>query len=326
MPHEPLPPNKGSYFPWVDYKIETPTFSLTPVEKPDMSPYLIHMTGPAAIAKILKGDGASKKSEQGSGFLKAGIPAQSNGYFYAEVVCFTESPTFAIDFFRYRSFHRWQSNLLYGIGFSKNALVKKGALPAIYLPAQKTTALRKLYEALKAKNDSFPNESLEQDLRTFVESIYPFATPLGEEAQDQGFLWEREWRLSSPHGLTFSHADIRVICCPDDERTEIATILGAQAGKIKFVRTWAEFSDVTDYLERQQKIWAMGPAEIEKAQKVDDLNKLLQGKKIALHALESYRHSLEGATQRAVEAAKVEEQLKGDIEKIEVAIAKLAKK
>ena len=42
--------------PWHDCKITTPTFSLTPVEKPDASPFLIHMTGRDSLVNILKGE------------------------------------------------------------------------------------------------------------------------------------------------------------------------------------------------------------------------------------------------------------------------------
>ncbi len=39
-----LPPY-SPYVTWREYQIATPTFRLSPLEKPDMSPYLVHMTG-----------------------------------------------------------------------------------------------------------------------------------------------------------------------------------------------------------------------------------------------------------------------------------------
>ena len=48
-----------TYADWLIYHIATPSLSLTPVEKPDTSPYLIHMTGKAEIASILRGEGAA---------------------------------------------------------------------------------------------------------------------------------------------------------------------------------------------------------------------------------------------------------------------------
>ena len=100
------PPSSGAY--WKNYEINTPTFQLTPIEKPDMSPFLVHMTGKEQIIHILRGQNAPEKLEDGYGFLKAAVPKQSTGGYTAEVVCFTDSPTFALDFFRYRSFQRWK--------------------------------------------------------------------------------------------------------------------------------------------------------------------------------------------------------------------------
>ncbi len=110
---------------WREYHIATPGMSLSPVEKPDTSPYLIHMTGKTEIASIIRGEGAKPPVGAGHGFLRASIPSQSKGNYFAKVVCFTESPTFAIDFFRYRSIDRWRKNMLYGVGFAKEAMVKK---------------------------------------------------------------------------------------------------------------------------------------------------------------------------------------------------------
>merc|ERR1739848_108017 len=86
---------------WSEFANTTPTFKLTPVEKPDMSPYLIHLTGKKAIKSILKGE--DRPIGQDEGFLKACVPESNQNHYDAKVVCFTDSPTFALDFFRYRS-------------------------------------------------------------------------------------------------------------------------------------------------------------------------------------------------------------------------------
>src|SRR5260221_14656724 len=99
-----LPPYHRSVF-WQEFKNDTPTFRLTPVDKPDMSPYLIHMTGKSAIASILKGEGRLDEQQiEGEGFLMSSVPeyakdaSEATGEgFDAPVVCFTESPTFSID-------------------------------------------------------------------------------------------------------------------------------------------------------------------------------------------------------------------------------------
>ncbi len=94
----PLPPPSSSVY-WKSYEIATPTFQLTPVEKPDMSPFLVHMTGKNQIINILKGENASEELAEGYGFLRASVPEHSVRAYTAKVVCFTESPTFALDFF-----------------------------------------------------------------------------------------------------------------------------------------------------------------------------------------------------------------------------------
>jgi hypothetical protein len=93
---------------WTDFKIDTPTFRLSPVEKPDLSPFLFHMTGRQEIKSILSPDIVNFPKD--NGFLLSSVPeAQAEDRNYdAEVVCLTESPTFCLDFFRYRSFRRWQ--------------------------------------------------------------------------------------------------------------------------------------------------------------------------------------------------------------------------
>lgn len=325
MAHDPLPPAPpgDEYFPWIDYKISTPTFALTPVEKPDMSPYLVHMTGKEQIAAILRGDNAPPGLEAGCGFLQAGIPSQSLGNFYAEVVCFTESPTFAIDFFRYRSYARWRANLLYGVGFSKTHLVAEGVMPAIYLSQTDTAQLVGIYDNILAQDVAFAAGSLGQRLQTFFERVYRLSTPLLENQSDQGYSWEREWRYPLPPGLAFDLADVRVICCPEEEQAEIEGILGAHAANVRFVRTWTEFSDVTDFLERQQKEWEMPADNLKKATQIKALESLIRGKTIALHSVEAYLHKLEQAASELEKATAIENQLKEQIAALEAQIAKL---
>jgi len=47
-------PSEGIY--WKEYQIDTPTFELSSIEKPDMSPFLIHITGKDEILSILKAE------------------------------------------------------------------------------------------------------------------------------------------------------------------------------------------------------------------------------------------------------------------------------
>jgi hypothetical protein len=119
-------PDSRSNIHWKDYEISTPTFELTPVEKPDMSPFLFHMTGRNALLSVLRGEGVTEGTELAAkhGFLKACIPSGNGGY-TASVVCFTESPAFALDFFRYRSFRRWQEDQQFGVGVNQRAKLSR---------------------------------------------------------------------------------------------------------------------------------------------------------------------------------------------------------
>ncbi|MGY5956770.1 hypothetical protein ACUY4R_000821 [Kosakonia sp. BK9b] len=246
-----LPPYSSSVR-WHDFRIDTPTFELTPVEKPDMSPFLFHMTGRKAIESILSPEDNFLYCE---GFLRASIPeAQSEDRHYqAKVVCFSESPTFALDFFRYRSYRRWSSDQLYGIGFDKSALAKLGARPCIYADEK----LKKDILFIKQKLDKadITDDELAQRLTSLVSGTYPLMMPLLEDTAKQGFMWEREWRYANEEmgGLVFPYSAIRVICCPEDEVINIKRILGQSAETIAFIHSWREYDEVTTYLRNRKK-------------------------------------------------------------------------
>ena len=142
-------PGPGSGITWRNYRIETPTFKLSSIEKPDLSPFLIHMTGRNQLISILKGENANEDIEvpEGNGYLKSVVPTfnGSQGYYNSNVVCFTESPLFALDFFRYRSFNRWESDQQFGIGFSKTDLVNhRNVRPVVYLDTETNRELLNL--------------------------------------------------------------------------------------------------------------------------------------------------------------------------------------
>jgi hypothetical protein len=81
--------------------------------------------------KLILEDKFTKKYE---GRLKADIPRNAKDSYKIKMVCFTESPPFALDFFRYRwSESRNVKDLKYGIGFDKETMVKKGVLPTFYV-------------------------------------------------------------------------------------------------------------------------------------------------------------------------------------------------
>lgn len=255
---------------WKDYEIDTPTFELTPGEKSDMSPFLIHLTGKEQIFSILKGKDQSDKNNFGWGYLQANIPeTNTDSRYKAKVVCFTESPIFTLDFFRYRNYKRWKNDHRYGIGFNKKVLVNRGVRPVIYADEEFINYIIKSWNKLigetsenqskiskkstnRASNNKPKTRTLE--LIDILNKIYPLLFPLLEYKDKQGFMWEREWRYPNEEGLEFSHEDIKIICCPKEEEIEIQKIIGKKiANKIKFIRTWEEYEEITDYIISQEK-------------------------------------------------------------------------
>ena len=294
----PLPtPDEISWSDWSKYyKINTPTFRLAPVEKPDMSPFLVHMTGKQAIIKILLGNGAPKDLPSGYGYLQANVPEyNSKGTFDAKVVCFTESPTFALDFFRYRSIERWKADQRFGIGFDKSALVALGARPVIYVEDDVMKTINFLYHRINDDGIQIsPDKELNAKVNFILEKMYPLLYPLLENHPSQGFMWEREWRYPDPNGFIFDYQAIRVICCPRDEEDGIREILGGVADQITFVRTWQEYDDVTSYLRRQEAAWRSQELLYEESQTAEleeqkqHLHRLIEQYSLAYHSLASY--------------------------------------
>ena len=288
------PPSRGVY--WKSYEIGTPTFQLTPVEKPDMSPFLVHMTGKDQIINILKGEKAPEELGKGQGFLRAAVPEHSGSTYTAKVVCFTESPTFALDFFRYRSFPRWQADQRFGLGFDKTNLVSREVRPAIYAGSDLTKQIIYLYKYIQGKQIS-EDENLNDRLIDLLEGTYPLLFPLLEDEPRQGYMWEREWRATNEHGFIFNHEDIRIICCPQEEEGSIRDILGTATNGIQFIRAWREYDDVTKFLKRQQQAWREYDEELSRVemedQKIQLIHELIQQYQITKNSLMSYQEFIE---------------------------------
>lgn len=247
-----LPPYSGDVT-WTEYRIDTPTFRLSPVEKPDMSPFLFHMTGRQEIKSILSPD--LDDLPENSGFLRSAVPeAQAEDRNYeAEVVCLTESPTFCLDFFRYRSFRRWRGDQLFGVGLDKSDLARLGARPCIYADDQLKNDLIVIKHRLE--EIELQDDTLRERLPSLIDRAYPLIMPLLENRAHQGFMWEREWRYQNEDdgGLIFPFSAIRVICCPEDEEAEIRQVLGEHSNQITFIRSWREYNEVTNYLKNRKR-------------------------------------------------------------------------
>jgi hypothetical protein len=242
-----------------DNWINTPTFELSPIEKPDMSPFLFHMTGENAIHAILKGQGSEVSLPEKHGWIQSNIP-ESNTYgnYNAPVVCLTESPIFCLDFFRFRSHRRWKENQRFGVGFSKTSFVGKKVRPCIYAESSLCRQINRLGHKIDQINElaerlETQDRKLVADFSSLINSIYPLTVSLSETNRYQGFMWEREWRLPSSDGLSFHYSDIKVVCCPSEETSTIKEILVDYEQNIQFVNTWIEYNEVTDYLVNRER-------------------------------------------------------------------------
>lgn len=291
----PSPDERDSWSEWKNYhKITTSTFNLSPVEKPDFSPFLIHMTGKDSLVNILKGENAPEgiKIKDNEGYLKAVIPdVEGKKYYNSEVVCFTETPIFALDFFRYKSFNRWRRNQQFGIGFSKADLViKRGVRPVVYFESKTNGQLLNLCNHIIDGNYSIVNSKGKVlNYQNLFEKMKPLLFPLLEDVEAQGFMWEREWRCPDKKGLVFSHSEIEVICCPSNERAEIEEILGELIEQIQVVESWREYDDVTTYLKRRQKETDSEEFNrISQIKNIDLLIKLKSQNEQTLNALSTY--------------------------------------
>ncbi|WP_313133949.1 hypothetical protein [Stutzerimonas nitrititolerans] len=321
----PLPPYSSGVF-WKNYQIDTPTFQLSPVEKPDMSPFLFHMTGRNELVSILSGK--NRDLPGGNGFLKACIPEKENGKYNAEVVCFTESPTFALDFFRYRSYRRWTGDQRFGIGFDKSLLVNAGVRPCIYADESLKKDIIHIYNRIQQLDDL--GTDIFNRLQSLLNNIYPLTTPLLELEPSQGFMWEREWRYSDPEsgGLAFPHSLIQIICCPESEESEIREILSGKSNQITFVRSWQEYNEVTSYLKKRQTNLHIPQAEGYDNNKefLSILEEQLNGHRSLLYKITAHEEFTEAIAQRKSSLEEGKADLEANINKLEREIERLKNK
>ncbi len=274
-------PGPGNGINWQEYRNTTPTFHLTPIEKPDFSPFLIHMTGKNSLVSILKGDNSPEDIEikEANGYLKAIKPTfeGQEAIYNSEVVCFTEAPVFALDFFRYRSYRRWSGDQQFGIGFSKADLIKyRNVRPVIYLDTQTNSKILKLCNQIIEDKINLINEVGDRlDYKSLFLKIRPLLFPMLENTSYQGFMWEREWRCPDNKGLVFPYNAIKVICCPAEERKEIEGILGEFAKNVEIIESWREYDDVTNYLKRRKvETNTQALNSIKEIKDIDTLNEL----------------------------------------------------
>jgi len=209
-------------------------FEIEPKLKPDMSRYLVHMTGKDSIKSILKGG-----RRKGEGLILSQVPKGSESKsFNHQIACFTETPIFALGGFVAISKRRQSEKMEYGVGFRKSYMVEHNVRPTIYLDSH---ILSQLFNAFDSVNSP--------EVSTLINSIKSLAHPLGETMPMQGFTWEREWRFVGETGFYFNYDAIEIICCPQEDQFQLRSILGSHADTICFVDSWAQYRDYTQHIE-----------------------------------------------------------------------------
>lgn len=295
---------------WENYWINTPTFELTSVEKPDLSPFLFHMTGRHAIHAILNGQGREEPLPENSGWIRSSIPESSiKAGYNAPVVCLTESPVFCLDFFRFRSGRRWDDDQQYGIGFSKSSLVEQGVRPCVYADSKLCKQINRLSHQVDELVEKLSpiDDDIATEISSLITTIFPLTVSLNENSRYQGFMWEREWRYPSDDGLKFHYSDIKIICSPPEEADEIKEIFGEYIHNIQFVNAWSEYNNITDYLARREINHQSKNVTNASQEKILSLaNKSIKQMKRTMLELERY---LEVANTFARDSAEVKQQI-----------------
>lgn len=285
-----------------------------------MSPYLFHMTSRENLKNILE----YKHTKKGEGVLKVQKPILGKKNTYeVKMVCFTDSPPFALDFFRYRwSKAKNRENFKYGIGFDKEKLVEKGVFPNFYVAEELQAKILDLttkskYNDLlkKLKYVSCDDKETIQELKKLLAKTYNTLSsvkrlmfPLLEKEELQGYIWEREWRYTTPNNLdstfVFSYDDIRIICCDDEDEDIFKTIIGEdyiERNKIQFIRTWQQYNEITGFLaQRTQNINTINVKIQEKLDKkinekegIDRYLNYLQNQAKKINEIENFKDNLD---------------------------------
>ena len=304
-----------------NYFIRTGTFNLEPIEKPDMSRYLIHLTGKGELVSILNGE----DNGENQGLLKSSVPYYDNRPNPAKVVCFTESPIFALDFFRYKSTERWQKNQMYGIGFFKTDLIKLGVRPLINTDDLLTKKINHLFQYFQDSPELLNSIPSGKNIMEVLKEIYHLNFPLLDEHNMQGFTWEKEWRFPKSTNLSFSHELVRIICCPTNEQEEIKSILKNK--KAVFINQWEEYNEIVDYLKRRQThLRLKGLNNVNASDDLNNLEYLKTKLNVTINSLEKYievSNRISDETFRQYETAL--QQFRNDLTTLDNRIEKLKK-
>ncbi|MBE9241151.1 hypothetical protein [Synechocystis salina] len=199
-------------------KINVNTHWLSSIEKPDSSCYLVHLTDKDSLKKILK----SNKKNHGVIISKRGR------------ISFTETPLHGLGFFSRRwPDYKGGQNIRYGLGFTKQSLIKLGVKQAVYLNGAIIKSVKKNLSKVKSLSEEQKKDIATictlnvNEIELILDELQRISTDNGEIYQKGGFTWEREWilPLDDMGAFEFDYQMIELICCPKEEQTEFWEII-----------------------------------------------------------------------------------------------------
>ena len=181
-------------------------------------------------------------------------------------VCFTETPLMHI--------HRLTGEIPgrkvrlkgYGLVFAKDALIQRGACPAIYLNAKGTELREYLLSRFRADFGSVESlGKLKKAQARHYKSVIEYYSLINIIASNYDFTWEREWRHSGTFKFKFRDIVAIVASKPDSFESYCKHQLPVAArkfiGRIPIISPAYSYEEVVEAMSI--KIWNDGSANSE---------------------------------------------------------------
>jgi hypothetical protein len=123
----------------------------------------------------------------------------------------------------------------YGIVFYKNALLEKGANPAIYLNAKGTDLRDYLLDRFRCDFDGIKSlKKFKKEQEEFYRSIIQYYSLINIISENYDFTWEREWRY--PGDLDFDYRDLVAIIAEDTDGVEALCEQKLDKSELRYVQ------------------------------------------------------------------------------------------
>jgi hypothetical protein len=136
----------------------------------------------------------------------------------------------------------------YGLVFAKDALIERGACPAVYLNAKGTRLREYLLSRFRTDFHGIKSlKNLKKAEETHYRSIVQYYSLINIIASNYDFAWEREWRYSGD--FNFKYRDIIAIVAQNPASFECCCKQELSAGAFKYVERIPVMSATYSYEE-----------------------------------------------------------------------------